>query len=147
MIRRLEAAIGRLYDTQCAVATTAGTAALHLAVGAVEINPGDEVITSPITDIGTVIPILMQNGVPVFADTAPGTLHMDPNDIERKMTARTRAIILVHAAGNPVDVEPFLEIARRHRLILIEDCCQAHATWLGDKYVGTYGHIGCFSLR
>jgi perosamine synthetase len=147
MVKRLESAICNLYSTSFAVATTSGTAALHLAVGATELNPGDEVITSPITDIGTVIPILLQNGVPIFADIAPGALHMDPNDVQRKINKRTRAIILVHLAGNPVDVEPFLQMARKYNLILIEDCCQAHATYLRGKYIGTYGHIGCFSLQ
>lgn len=147
MVRRFEAAVAELYSVKHAIGTTSGTAALHLAVGALGLNPGDEVITSPITDMGTVIPILFQNGVPIFADTAPGSLAMDPEDVRRKITPRTRAIILVHLTGNPVEVEPFLEIAREHDLILIEDCCQAYVTKLRDQYVGTYGHIGCFSMQ
>ena len=130
MVRRFEAAVSELYGVKYAIGTTSGTAALHLAVGALGLNPGDEVITAPITDMGTVIPILFQNGVPVFADTAPGSLAMDPEDVRRKITPRTRAIIVVHLTGNPVEIEPFLEIAREHGLVLIEDCCQAYVTKL-----------------
>lgn len=147
MVRRFETAVSELYGVKYAVTATSGTAALHLAVGAIGLNPGDEVITAPITDMGTIIPILFQNGVPIFADTAPGSLAMDPEDVRRKITPRTRAIILVHLTGNPVEVEPFLEIAREYNLILIEDCCQAYVTKLRGKYVGTFGHIGCFSMQ
>ena len=147
MVRRFEAAVSELYGVKYAIGTTSGTAALHLAVGALGLNPGDEVITAPITDMGTVIPILFQNGVPVFADTAPGSLAMDPEDVRRKITPRTRAIIVVHLTGNPVEIEPFLEIAREHGLVLIEDCCQAYVTKLRGRYVGTFGHIGCFSMQ
>lgn len=147
MVRRFEQAVCDLYGVKYAVSATSGTAALHLAVGAIGLNPGDEVITAPITDMGTVIPILFQNGIPVFADTAPGSLAMDPEDVRRKITPRTRAIILVHLTGNPVEVEPFLAIAREHNLYLIEDCCQAYVTKLRGRYVGTFGHIGCFSMQ
>ena len=147
MMNRFLNAVKELYGCRYAVPATSGTAALHLAIGAVGLNPGDEVITAPITDMGTVIPILFQNGVPIFADTVKGGLHMDPEDVRRKITDRTRAIILVHLSGNPADVAPFLEIAREHNLVLIEDCCQAHATELNGRYVGTFGHIGCFSLQ
>lgn len=147
MMRRFEATVSELYEMKYTVTATSGTAALHLAVGAVGLDPGDEVITAPITDMGTIIPILFQNGVPIFADTAPGSLAMDPEDVRRKITPRTRAIILVHLTGNPVEVEPFLQIAREHNLVLIEDCCQAYVTELRGKYVGTYGHIGCFSMQ
>lgn len=147
MTHRFLDAIRSLYDVKYAVTATSGTAALHLAVGALGLNPGDEVITAPITDMGTVIPVLFQNAVPIFADTKPGELHLDPEDVRRKITDRTKAIIVVHLSGNPAEIEPFVEIAKEHDLILIEDCCQAHATKLNGRYVGTYGDIGCFSLQ
>ncbi len=147
MTHRFLEAIRSLYGVEYAVTATSGTAALHLAVGALGLNPGDEVITAPITDMGTVIPILFQNGVPIFADTKPGELHLDPDDVRRKITDRTKAIIVVHLSGNPAQVEPFVQIAKEHNLYLIEDCCQAHATKLNGRHVGTYGDIGCFSLQ
>ena len=147
VMKRFLETICSMYGTKYAVPTTSGTAAIHLAVGAVGLNPGDEVIVAPITDMGTIAPILIQNGVPVFADTVKGGLHMDPEDVRRKITDRTRAIILVHLCGIPAEIEPFLQIAREHDLILIEDCAQAHVTELRGRYVGTFGHIGCFSLQ
>ena len=147
MTQRFVDAVRRLYGAKYAVTATSGTAALHLAVGSLGLNPGDEVITAPITDMGTVVPILFQNAVPVFADTKRGDLYLDPEDVERKITKRTKAIIVVHLSGNPVPMEPFIEIARRHNLYLIEDCCQAHATELNGRYAGTFGDIGCFSMQ
>ena len=109
-------------------------------------NPGDEVITAPITDLGTVIPILYQNAIPVFADI-DDTYNMDPADVEQKISPRTRAIIVVHLFGNPCNMDAMVEIAKRHHIPLIEDCSQAHLTEYKGKYVGTIGDIGCFSFQ
>jgi dTDP-4-amino-4,6-dideoxygalactose transaminase len=126
---------------------SSGTAALHIAVAAAGIAPGDEVITTPITDIGTVIGVLYQQAVPVFADLVPNTYNLDPADVERKITPRTRAIIAVHLFGNPCDLESLAAIARKHKLTLIEDCCQAWGARYRGKPIGTVGQIACFSLQ
>ncbi len=126
---------------------SSGTAALHIAVAAIGIGPGDEVITSPITDIGTVIGVIYQQGVPVFADLGPSTYNLDPQDVERRITPRTRAIIAVHLCGNPCDLTALKRIAERHRLVLIEDCAQAWGAKFRGMAVGTVGHLACWSLQ
>ncbi len=126
---------------------SSGTAAIHIAVAAAGITLGDEVITSPVTDIGTVIGVLYQQAVPVFADLGPGTYNLDPADVERRITPRTKAIIAVHLTGNPCDMEALKAIADRHNLILIEDCAQAWGARYKGRPIGTIGHIGCFSLQ
>lgn len=146
MVAAFESAFAAAYGVPYAVASTSGTAAVHVALGALDLNPGDEVITAPITDMGSIIPILYQNAIPVFADV-DDSYNMDPRDVERKITSRTRAIIVVHLFGNPCDMEAMVEIAHRHRIALIEDCSQAHMTSYKDKYVGTIGDIGCFSFQ
>jgi perosamine synthetase len=146
-VKELEDSFAEFYGVNYAQSSTGGSAAIHLAVGAVNPNPGDEIITAPITDPGSVMPILQQNAIPVFADVDPLTLNMTPESIEEQITDRTRAIILVHLFGRPCDVEAVVEIADRHGLILIEDCSQALATKYKDQFVGTFGHIACFSLQ
>jgi perosamine synthetase len=126
---------------------SSGTASLHIAVAVAGIGPGDEVITSPITDIGTVIGVLFQQGVPVFADLGHSTYNLDPADVERRITPKTKAIIAVHLAGNPCDLEALRAIADKHKLILIEDCAQSWGTQYRGKPIGTFGHIACFSLQ
>lgn len=126
---------------------SSGTAALHIAVAAAGIGPGDEVITTGITDIGTVIGVIYQQGVPVFADLGASTYNLDPADVERKITPRTKAIIAVHLAGNPCRMEELKALADKHKLILIEDCAQAWGAKYRDRPVGTIGHIACFSLQ
>ena len=126
---------------------SSGIAALHMAVGAAGIAPGDEVITSPITDIGTVIGVIYQLGVPVFADLMPSTYNLNPEAVERLVTPRTRAIIAVHLCGNPCDMTALRAIADRHKLILIEDCAQAWGSRHQGEPIGTLGHIACFTLQ
>ncbi len=126
---------------------SSGTAALHIAVAAAGIGLGDEVITSPVTDIGTVIGVLFQQGVPVFADLVRDTYNLDPDDVARRVTPRTRAIIAVHLAGNPCDMEALKAVADRHKLVLIEDCAQAWGARHRGRPIGTAGHIACFSLQ
>ncbi|WP_052371908.1 DegT/DnrJ/EryC1/StrS family aminotransferase [Amycolatopsis taiwanensis] len=144
----LESEFAEYYGVAHAVACTSGTAALHLAVGALDPAPGDEIITAPITDFGTVIPILAHNAVPVFADVDPGTGILDPASVDALVTDRTRAIIAVHLTGAAAPIAELAEIARRHGVALIEDCAQAYLTELADgKPAGTGGHVGCFSLQ
>lgn len=126
---------------------SSGTAALHIAVAAAGIGPGDEVITSPITDIGTVIGALFQQAVPVFADVGRNSYNLDPDDVARRITPRTKAIIAVHLAGNPCDLGALKALADRHKLVLIEDAAQAWGAQYQGKPIGTDGHIACFSLQ
>ena len=136
-----------MYGVSHAVACSSGTAAVHVALGALGIATGDEVITTPVTDMGTIIGILAQNAIPVFADIDPHTYHLDPASVERCVTEKTKAIIAVHLAGNPCDMDAIMEIAARHGLKVIEDCAQAHLAEYKGKLVGTIGDIGCFSFN
>lgn len=136
-----------LYGSNYCVATSSGTAAIHTALGAVGITEGDEVITSPITDMGSVIGILYQNAIPVFADVDPNTYNIDPKSIEANITEATKAILVVHLAGNAADMDEIMAIAEKYDLKVIEDCAQAYMTYYKGKLVGTMGHIGCFSLN
>jgi len=129
------------------VASTSGTAAIHVAVGAINPSPGDEIITGPITDMGTVIPILAQNAIPVFGDLRRDNIGLDAGDVERRITERTKAIIAVHLCGNATDMDPLLKLAEKHNLYVIEDCSQAYGTLYKGKHVGTIGHMGTFSLQ
>ncbi|MFV2070092.1 MAG: DegT/DnrJ/EryC1/StrS family aminotransferase, partial [Pirellulales bacterium] len=126
---------------------SSGTAAIHIAVAASGIGLGDEVITSPVTDIGTVIGVLYQQAVPVFADLGAGTYNLDVADVERRITPKTKAIIAVHLTGNPCDMKALKTVADRHNLILIEDCAQAWGARYRGEPVGTVGHFACFSLQ
>ena len=126
---------------------SSGSAAVHIAVGACGIGLGDEVITSPITDMGTVIGVLYQQGVPVFADLQLGSYALDPADVERKITPKTKAIIAVHLYGNPCDMDALKALADRHGLALIEDCCQSWARGYRGKPIGTLGDFSCYSFQ
>jgi len=126
---------------------SSGTAAIHIAVAAAGIGLGDEVITSPVTDIGSVIGVLYQQAVPVFADLGPGTCNLDVADVERRITPKTKAIIAVHLTGNPCDLDALMALAQRHKLILIEDCAQAWGARYRGRPIGTIGHFACFSLQ
>lgn len=146
-VPEFEKKFAEFYGMKHAQSCTSGTAAVHLAVGAVNPDPGDEIITAPITDPGSVMPILQQTAIPVFADVDPLSMNMTPESIEANITDRTRAIILVHLFGRPCNVDAVVKIAEKHNVILIEDCSQCHATKYKGRYVGTFGHIGCFSLQ
>jgi perosamine synthetase len=148
--RAFEAEFAELHGVPYATACSSGTAALHLAVGAIDPDPGDEIITTPLTDFGTIIPILRQNAVPVFADVDPVTGILDPQRVQERLSERTRAILAVHLFGVPAPIEQLLEIARDYGVPLIEDCAQAFLAEPepgSGNLVGTYGDIGCFSLQ
>ena len=146
-VKQLEREFASLYNVKTAVTTSNGTAALHTAITFTNPSPGEEIITSPITDIGSIIPILYQNAIPVFADVDPETHTIDPKEIEKKITGRTKAILVVHIYGHPCDMDPIMEIAEEKGLVVIEDCAQAFLTLYKDKKVGTIGHLGCFSFQ
>jgi dTDP-4-amino-4,6-dideoxygalactose transaminase len=136
-----------MYGAKYCVTTSSGTAAIHTAVGALGIGRGDEVITSPITDMGTLIAIMAQNAVPVFTDVDPWSRNMTPAGIEKMITPRTKCLLVVHLAGNPVDMPGVMKLARKHKLTVVEDLAQSYLCRLGDRLLGTYGDFGCFSLN
>jgi dTDP-4-amino-4,6-dideoxygalactose transaminase len=142
----LEREFAEKYGTRNAVATTSGTAAVHMAVAALDASPGDEIITAPVTDFGTVAGILFQGLIPVFADWKPGTFNMDPVEVEKKIGARTRGIIAVHLFGNPCDMDAIMAAAKR-QIPVIEDCAQAYCTPYKGKWAGSIGAIGTFSMQ
>lgn len=145
-VTELEKEIASLYGVKHAVASTSGTAAIHIAVGTINPEPGDEVITAPITDGGSIVPIVYQNCIPIFADVDE-TYNMDPRDVESKITDRTAAIMVIHLFGNACDMTAIVDIARRHKIPLIEDCSQAHVTKYKGHYLGTMGDIAAFSFQ
>ena len=136
-----------MYGAKYCVAASSCSAAIHVALGAVGITAGDEVITTAITDMGTLIGILYQNAIPVFADLMPHTYNADPKSIESKISDKTKAIIVVHLAGNAADMDPIMEIARRHNIKVIEDCAQSYLCYYKGRLAGTIGDIGCFSTN
>jgi dTDP-4-amino-4,6-dideoxygalactose transaminase len=136
-----------LYGVRHCHMMTSGTAALHVATASLGVGPGDEVITSPMTDQGTVIAILAQGGVPVFADLDPHLYAITAKTIEKRITRKTKAVIVVHLAGNPADMDPILRLARKRGLRVIEDCAQSYLCWYKGRLAGTMGDIGCFSLN
>jgi dTDP-4-amino-4,6-dideoxygalactose transaminase len=147
MVKRLETEFASMLGMPHAIACSSGTASLHLAIAALDLEPGDEVIVPPITDIGSIVPILWQNAMPVFADVDSCTMVLDPADVKAKVSSRTRAIMAVHLAGQPCDMGALRKIADRHELKLIEDCSQAYWAEFENRLVGTLGDIACFSLQ
>ena len=140
---RFAASIG-IPHCRCA---TSGTAAIHAAVAAIDPEPGDEIITTPITDMGAITPILYQTAIPVFADVDPLTYNLTAATIARKITRRTRAVMVTHLFGNPCDMDPIVALCKEKGIRLIEDCAQAFCATYKGKPVGTIGDIGCFSLQ
>jgi len=136
-----------LYGVKHCHMVTSGTAALHVANAAAGVGPGDEVITSPMTDQGTVVAILAQGGVPIFADLDPHTYNITAPSIAPCITKKTKAINVVHLAGNPADMDPILRLAKKHALRIVEDCAQSYLCWYKGRLAGTLGDMGCFSLN
>lgn len=147
MVKRLEAEFARMLGVEHTIACSSGTASVHLAIAALDLEPGDEVIVPPIMDIGSVLPILWQNAVPVFADVDPQTMTLDPDDVRAKIGPRTRAILAVHLAGQPCDMAALRQIASARNLVLIEDCSQAYLAEYNGRLVGSLGDMACFSLQ
>jgi dTDP-4-amino-4,6-dideoxygalactose transaminase len=129
-----------------AIGVGSGTEALHIALAACGIGLGDEVITVSHTAVATVAAIELVGATPVLVDIEPDHFTLDPDRLEAAFTPRTKAIVPVHLYGQPVDLMPILEIARRHDVRVIEDCAQAHGAMYGGRRVGTWGDIACFSF-
>lgn len=144
------AAFEEEYTAYCqvehAIGVNSGTSALHLALLAAGIGPGDEVITIPFTFVATVAAIVYTGATPVFVDIEPRSFTIDVAQIEQAITDRTKAILPVHLYGQMADMDPILEIARRHNLIVIEDAAQAHGAHYKGQPAGSLGDLGCFSF-
>jgi dTDP-4-amino-4,6-dideoxygalactose transaminase len=144
------AAFENEFAAMCAadagIAVNSGTSALHLALLAAGVGSGDEVITVPFTFVATTAAIVYTGATPVFVDVDPVTFTIDVTQIERAITKRTKAIVPVHLYGQPADMDPILDIARRHGLSVIEDACQAHGALYKGRPVGAIGDAGCFSF-
>jgi dTDP-4-amino-4,6-dideoxygalactose transaminase len=143
----LEKQFATLRGCRHAVACSSGTAAIHAATMAVGVSPGDEVIVPPITDMGTILPVMWQGAVPVFCDLDPRTYNMTAESIEKVITPKTRAVIAVHLAGNPCDLRGIKALCDQHKIVLIEDCAQAHGCHYDEKPVGSIGAVGCYSFN
>lgn len=139
--------VAKVAGTKYAVAIANGTAALHAAVAAAGIGPGDEIITSPITFVASANCALYVGAKPVFADIDPRTYNIDPDDVERKITARTKAIIPVHFTGQPCDMERLQDIAKRHNLLLIADGAHAIGALYKGKPIGQFADMTTFSFH
>ena len=144
-VLEFERAFAARHGVRHGMSVTSGTAAMHVAVAAINPDPGDEIIVTPWTSGGSIIGLLLHNCVPVFADI-DDTYTLDPADVEAKITPRTRAIIAVHLFGNPCDLDALADIARRHNLFLIEDCAQAHFAEYQGRIVGSIGDIAGYSF-
>jgi dTDP-4-amino-4,6-dideoxygalactose transaminase len=144
-VKAFEEAFARFCGVKYAIATSSGTTALHLALLAHGIGPGDEVITSPFSFIATANAIHYVGAKPVFADIEFDTFNLDPAQVAKRITPRTRAVMPVHLFGHPADMDKFMDIARRHHLVLIEDACQAHGAEYRGRRAGSFG-TGCFSF-
>ncbi|MFH0963338.1 MAG: DegT/DnrJ/EryC1/StrS family aminotransferase [Planctomycetota bacterium] len=146
-IQALEEEWARYVGTRYALATNAGTAALHMCVAATGIGPGDEVIIPAFTFLASATCVLHHNAIPVFVDVDPQSMLIDVSKIEEKVTPLTRGIIPVHLNGVSADMDPIRAIARRHNLIVIEDCAQAHGSTYNGKKVGNFGDMAAFSIN
>src|SRR4051812_19647033 len=144
MVARLEAEFAAYCGVKHAVATSNGTTALHLAVLAHGLGPGDEMITVPFTFIASANSAVYTGARPVFIDVDPVSYNMDPALIEAAITPRTKAIMPVDLYGNPADMPRIREIADRHGLLVIEDAAQAHGAEIGGRRIGAWGHSVCF---
>jgi dTDP-4-amino-4,6-dideoxygalactose transaminase len=145
-VLELEKKIAQYHGVSEAIGVASGTDALHLAIEALGIGEGDEVITTPFTFFATAEAIFYTGATPVFVDVEPDTMNIDPAKIEEKLTERTKAILPVHIFGHPADMDRIGEIAFQHKLLIIEDCAQSFGAEIRGKKTGSFGDAGCFSF-
>lgn len=146
LVRQFENDFSRFLGVKHAVTVNTGTAALHVALLACGIGPGDEVIVPAFTMAATWLAVIYTGATPVFVDAEADTYNLDPNLIEAKVTPRTRAIIPVHIYGHPCELDPIMAIAVKHGLKVIEDAAEAHGATYHNRLVGGIGDLGCFSF-
>ncbi|MGZ4847495.1 MAG: DegT/DnrJ/EryC1/StrS family aminotransferase [Halobacteriota archaeon] len=145
-VAQFEQMFGSYKGATYAMAVSSCTAALHLAMLAIDLRPGDQVIVPTMTFAATANAVIHAGAVPVFADCERETMNMDPKEIEKKVSAETKAILPVHFAGRPCDMQAIMEIARKHELRVVEDCAHAIETEKNGQKAGTFGEVGCFSF-
>lgn len=146
-VKQFEQRFAELLGVKHAYACTSGSGAIHLAVAAIDPEPGEEIITTSITDMGALTPILYQGAIPVFADVDPRTWNVTAETIERVLSEKTRAIIVTHLFGNPCDMQEIMALAEARGIPVIEDCAQAFLAQQNAQTVGTFGAVGAFSLQ
>ena len=147
MNKRFEEAFAKRFGVRYAITHNSGTSTLHSCLAAAGVGPGDEVISPALTVISNAAVTLHQNAVPVFADIDPDTFLMDLEDLERKITPRTKAIMPVHLYGLPCDMDPIMALAEKHNLVVIEDSAQCFLGEYKGRLAGTIGHMGSFSFE
>ncbi|MEZ5215780.1 MAG: aminotransferase class V-fold PLP-dependent enzyme [Ilumatobacteraceae bacterium] len=147
MTKRLEAEFGALLGSEHVIACSSGSAAVHAAVAALDLEPGDEIITTAITDMGAITGLLYQGVIPVFADVDPVSLNVTLDTVAARLSDRTRAVIVTHLLGNPADITRIAAWCRQRGLWVIEDAAQAYGATVQGRPVGTLGDIGCFSTQ
>jgi dTDP-4-amino-4,6-dideoxygalactose transaminase len=145
--KRFEAAVAGMLGIEHVVACASGTAAVHVALAGLDLEPGDEVVTTSITDMGALSPILYQGAIPVFADVDADTMNVTAATIEAVLSDRTRAIVVTHLFGNPCQMDEILAVAAARGIPVIEDAAQAYHAQSKGRPVGTMGAIGCFSSQ
>ncbi|KPJ57013.1 hypothetical protein AMJ49_03145 [Parcubacteria bacterium DG_74_2] len=145
--KRLETMFAQKFSVKYAIAHNSGTSALHSCLSAAGIGPGDEVISPALTVIMNTLATLYQNAIPVYADIDPETFNIDPKDIERKITSKTKAIFTVSLYGLPPDMDSIMEIAKKHNLIVIEDNAECYLSKYKGRLAGTIGHMSIFSFE
>jgi dTDP-4-amino-4,6-dideoxygalactose transaminase len=145
-VAKFEEEFAAYHDCKYAVGVSSGTSALHIALAACEVGPGDEVITVANTYVATAFAANYVGATPVFIDVDPKTYNMTAELVAEKITPKTRAIIPVHLYGHPVDMDPIMALAREHDLWVVEDCAHAHGATYNGRKVGSLGHLGCFSF-
>jgi dTDP-4-amino-4,6-dideoxygalactose transaminase len=143
----LESSFAEKLGVKYAYACNSGSAAVHVAIAAINPNPGDEIITTSITDMGALTPIIFQGAIPVFADVDPKTLNVTAETIEKVLSEKTKAIIVTHLFGNPCEMDAIMELANEKGIPVIEDTAQSFLATVNGKYVGTIGKIGAFSFQ
>ena len=146
-VTELEERFARFLNVKKAVAVQSGTAAIHMALYELGIGKGDEVIVPALTFVASVNPVMYVGATPVFVDVEPETWNIDPEDIERKITERTKAIIPVHLYGNPCNMTEIRRIAEKYNLYIVEDATESLGAKYKGKYTGTFGDFGCFSFN
>lgn len=145
-VNRFESEFARFIGAQHAVTVCNGTVAIHLALLALGIGPGDEVIVPSLTYIASVNTIMQAGATPVYVDSLESSWQIDPDDVRRKITPRTKAVMAVHLYGLPCDMDALTAICKEHRLLLVEDCAEAFGTMYKGQHVGTFGDIATFSF-
>lgn len=146
-VAQLEKSFANKVGAKFAYGCSSGSSAIHAAISAIDPEPGDEIITSSITDMGALTPILYQGAIPVFAETDPDTLNLTADRIAPWINSKTKAIVVTHLFGNPCDMDPIMALANKHGIPVIEDCAQAYLASYKGRKVGTIGTIGCFSMQ